>query len=157
MAGDRLFRKPSISVVQGDDQPFYAKIETATYMYPGVRVMYDSYEGSIKCGGTDPSDNVGILGYESTPLPYRPADRDTIYSAGDHVAVHAKPGMRFRGWLKAGTSAVTPGKLLVGSDASGCFQIYTDGEDQNYKRAYALESVTPNSSANTACWMQYLG
>lgn len=161
MAADKLFRKPSLDVVQGDTLgPMYGVIganATAAYMIPGKRVMFDTNDNEVKEGGTDPSDNIGVLGYEASPLAFKPADRDTAYARGDHVAVHNTPGMRFRGWLKAGSGAVNPGDTLMGTDASGNFQIAAGDPQVGIMKARALESITPNGSTNTACWMQYIG
>lgn len=165
MAADKAFRKPSLNVVQGDELgPMYGVIganATAAYMIPGTIVVYDTNDNEVKEASTDSSGNVGILGYEKSPLAFKPATRDTAYAVGDHVAIHNTPGMRFRGWLAPGTTAVTMGAALMhdNGDTSGNFQLYlgpTTSESGN-RLAKALESVTPDNSDRKACWMQWLG
>lgn len=169
MAGDLLFRKPSLAVVQGDSEPMYGVVSasaTVTYLIPGKLVaFYSTNDGEIDIAGADDvSGNVGIVGYEYTPEEYRPTTRLTAYAVGDHVAIHAKPGMRFRGYLDAGTPAVTPGMALYHdkADVSGNFQKYlgltsdTDGTYRTWPLARALESITPDKSTPTACWMQWI-
>jgi hypothetical protein len=168
MAGDKLIRKPSIAVIQGDSEPMYGVVAagaTVTYLKPGVLVKYSTNDGEIDiAGATDISGNLGIIGYEYTPDEYRPATRDTAYAVGDHVAVHAKPGMRFRGHLVPSSTAVTPGTPLCHrGDASGNLEIFLGdtslvaGTGHPRVVAMALESVTPLSTyAGTVCWMEWL-
>ena len=168
MAGDLLFRKPSIAVIQGGSEPMFGVVHasaTVTYLVPGKLLsFYSTNDGEVDIAGTnDCSGNIGIAGYEYTPDEYRPATRDTAYAVGDHIAIHAKPGMRFRGWLMPGSGAVAPGTPLFHDDAdsSGNFQIYLGGatDEKTYRmerRARALETVTPAKSTATACWMQWL-
>lgn len=168
MAGDTLFRKPSLAVIQGDSEPMYgvvAAAATVTYLKPGVLVKYSTNDGEIDiAGATDISGNIGILGYEYSPDEYKPATRDTAYAAGDHVAIHAKPGMRFRGHLTPSSTAVTQGMMLThAADASGNFQIYTAANigstaaGATVPIAKAMESVTPGTSyASCVCWMEWL-
>lgn len=166
MAADKIFRKPSLSVVQGDTMgPMHAVVganATVAYMIPGKLVVYDATDKEVKEASTDSSGNVGILGYEDSPLAFKPATRDTAYAAGDHVAVHNTPGMRFRGWLAPGTTAITTGAALChdNGDTSGNFQLYlgpTNTESGN-RLAKALESVDPSgTNVAVACWMQWVG
>jgi hypothetical protein len=132
---------------------------TAAYMLPGTLVMNDTNDNEVKEAGSDPSDNIGILGYEDTPIQYQPTNRTTAYAVGDHVAIHNTPGMRFRGYLRPQSTAVTPGKRLVGAlDSSGNFILYAVGTQTATRAlAMALESITPGNSSRTACWMQWLG
>ena len=167
MASDLLFRKPSIDVVQGDEQigPMYGKVAaaaTVTYLVPGKLVKYSTYDGSIDiAGANDTSGNLGIVGYEKTPLAFNPATRDTAYAAGDHVAIHNTPGMRFRGWVING-AAITPGMLMthLAADTSGNFSQYIGNPLATYATrpiARALESVAaPTGSVAVACWMEWL-
>lgn len=167
MAGDLLFRKPSLAVVQGDSEPMYGVVgaaATATYLYPGKLVSMLTNDGEIDIGGTaDASFNVGIIGYEYTPDEYKPATRDTVYAVGDHVAIHNKPGMRFRGHLTPSGAAVAPGDRLYHpiTDASGNFSKLAMNAvlvtENVVPLAMALESVTPGTSyASCVCWMQWL-
>ncbi len=166
MAGDLNFRKPSIAVIQGDSEPMYgvvAAAATVTYMYPGKLVEYSTNDGEIDILGADGSGNIGVLGYEYSPDEYKPATRDTAYAAGDHVAIHSKPGMKFRGFLAPGTAAVTPGMFLYHSaaDTSGNLQKYlgSASDSAGYRAtpiAKARESITPGNSTETACWMEWL-
>ena len=169
MAADKLFRKPSIDVIQGDTLgPMFGKVAaaaTVTYLVPGKLVKYSTYDGSVDiAGANDTSGNVGIIGYEKTPLAFKPATRDTAYAAGDHVAIHNTPGMRFRGHLTPGSAAVTPGSPLAHmGDASGNLQIFLGdtslvaGSGNPIPVAKALESVTPATSyASCECWMEWL-
>jgi hypothetical protein len=168
MAADKIFRKPSVSVVQGDDLgPTYGVIganATAAQMIPGKLVIFDTNDNEVKEAGAaaaDASSNVGILGYEGSPLAFKPATRDTAYAVGDHVAIHNTPGMRFRGWLTAASGAVTTGSSLghAVADTSGNVQVMTKTMTDYGARgiAVALESITPSATLNTACWMRWVG
>ena len=170
MTGDLLFRKPSLDVVQGDTLgPMFGVVQgsaTVTYMKPGVLMVRSTTDGEVNiAGATDISGNVGILGYEATPLAYKPATRDTIYAVGDHVAIHNTPGMRFRGHLVPSSAAVVPGDLLChAADASGNFQKFLGttslvaATGTPIPLARSLEAVTPGSSyAELCCWMQWIG
>jgi hypothetical protein len=170
MAAQKLFRKPSLDVVQGDYLgPMLGVVygsATVTYLKPGVIVKMSTNDNEIDIAGTtDISNNLGVLGYEATPLAYKPATRDTAYAVGDHVAVHNTPGMRFRGHLTPSSGAVAPGTLLVhAADASGNLEIYLgpttgaiSGTGLPTPIARALESVTPGTSyASLVCWCQWL-
>ncbi|MDD3135014.1 MAG: hypothetical protein PHF57_09860 [Methanoregula sp.] len=166
MAADKLFRKPSLNVVQGDGiGPMYGKVAaaaTATYLYPGKLVSMLTNDGEIDIAGTaDSSFNVGIIGYEDTPLAYKPATRDTIYAVADHVAIHNTPGMRFRGHLAGSQTIVTGDRLYHDpADSSGNFSKWAlpAATTQNIvPLAMALESVTSVTSyASCVCWMQWL-
>jgi len=170
MAGDLLFRKPSIDVIQGDTLgPMFGVVEgsaTVTYMKPGVLMVRSATSGEVDiAGATDISGNVGILGYEATPLVYKPADRDTIYAVGDHVAIHNSPGFRFRGHLTPSSGAVVPGSPLCHrGDASGNLELYlgpttsvVSGTGVPLVLARSLEAVTPGTSyASCVCWMEWL-
>jgi len=159
MASDKMFRKPSIDVVQGDTEgPFYGVVganATAAAMVPGRVVCFDTNDNEVKeCGAQDVSGNtaapIGILGYEDSPLAFKPATRDTAYARGDHVAIHKKPGMSFRGWLATGQTVVTGTKLKVA--ANGIFTPVTAVTDAYF--ASAIEGLT--SSGTTACWMEWV-
>lgn len=167
MAADKLFRKPSIDVIQGDTLgPMFGKVAaaaTVTYLKPGKLVSMLTNDGEIDIAGTaDASFNVGIIGYEGTPLAFKPATRDTVYAAGDHVAIHNTPGMRFRGWVING-AAILPGDLLMHdvADTSGNFTKMTITGTQapfGVKLARALESVSAYSGTTAQeCWMQWIG
>jgi len=153
MAADKLFRKPSLDVIQGDTLgPMYGEIgsnATAAQMVPGRAVGFDTSDNCVK-EATDPSGCIGILGYEKSPLAFKPATRDTAYAVGDHVAVHNTPGMRFRGWLATGLTVNPSTKVEV--TANGTFT--TTAADAMFN-AICLETVT--SSGVTACWMQWIG
>ena len=160
MASEKLFDKAVLDVVQGDKLgPMFGKIgpsATAAQMIPGRVVCYDTYDKSVKeCGAIDISGNtavpIGILGYEKTPLAYKPATKDTAYAVGDHVAIHNTPGMRFRGWLATGLTVV-PGTALKVT-ANGIMTSCTAATDP--VNAIALEGLS--SSGTTAVWMQWRG
>jgi hypothetical protein len=171
MTGELLFRKPSIDVIQGDMLgPMFGKVAaaaTVTYLKPGKLVSMLTNDGEIDIAGVaDASFNVGIIGYEGTPLAYKPATRDTVYAAGDHVAIYNTPGMRFRGFL-INSAAVAPGDLLFHetTDTSGNFEkwaysLASPAPDGARPLAIALESVAAATTAGTsavACWMQWRG
>jgi hypothetical protein len=165
MAGDLLFRKPSIAVIQGDSEPMYgvvAATATVTYLKPGKLLSMLTNTGEVDIAGeADASFNLGILGYEYTPDEYRPATRDTIYAVGDHVAIHAKPGMRFRGFLM-NSAAVNPGDTLYHSmaDTSGNFTKWTStavATDAAIPLAKAMEVAASSSGTSPVeCWMEWL-
>ena len=159
MASDKMFRKPAVSVVQGDDDSFFFGIvganATAAQMIPGRGVCFDTNDNEVKeCGAQDVSGNtaapIGILGYGRSPIIFKPATRDTAYALGDHVAIHKKPGMSFRGWLATGLTVVPGTKLKIA--ANGTFTTLTAATDAFF--ASAIEGVT--SSGVTACWMEWV-
>jgi len=168
MAADKLFRKPSISVIQGDTLgPMFGKVAaaaTVTYLKPGKLVSMLTNDGEVDIAGVaDASFNVGIIGYEGTPLAYKPATRDTVYAAGDHVAIHNTPGMRFRGFVIL-SAAIAPGDKLYHAvaDTSGNFAKW-DGSTVSGQNtsplAKALETLAATTTSTTAqeCWMQWIG
>jgi hypothetical protein len=169
MAAQKMFRKALVTVVQGDTLgPMFGVIganATASYMKPGKLVIFDTNDNEVKEAGAaaaDASSNVGILGYEGSPLAFKPADRDTAYAVGDHVAIHNTPGMRFRGWLTPGSGAVSPGSSLghAVADTSGNVQVMTAAMIAYGARglAVSLESITPaGGTGATACWMRWVG
>ena len=155
MAAEKLFNKPSNKIVQGDYLgPRMAQIgynATAAYMVPGRVVAFDTSDNCVK-EGTDPSGNVGILGYEDTPPFNQPTDGITgAYAQGDKVAIHNSIGMFFKGWLATGLT-VNPGTSLKVTSA-GTFTTLALATDK--VNAVAMETVT--SSGVTACWMQWRG
>ena len=159
MASDKLFRKPLLDVVQGDLLgPMFGIVganATAAKMIPGTVVCFDTNDNEVKeCGAQDVSGNaaapLGILGYEASPLAFKPATRDTAYALGDHVAIHNTPGMRFRGRLATGQTVVPGTKLKVAAD--GLFTPVTAVTDAYF--ASAIEGLT--SSGTTACWMEWV-
>lgn len=165
MAGDLLFRKPSIAVIQGDSDPMYgvvAATATVTYLKPGKLVSMLTNDGEIDiAGAADASFNLGIIGYEYTPDEYRPATRDTVYAVGDHVAVHAKPGMRFRGFT-INSDAVAPGDRLYHdmADTSGNFKKWA-GAAVAAQNAVPLAKALETGAASTGTspvevWMEWL-
>jgi hypothetical protein len=166
MAGDLLFRKPSLAVTQGDSEPMYGVVgaaATVTYLKPGKLVSMLTNDGEIDIAGTpDASFNVGIIGYEYTPDEYRPATRDTAYAVGDHVAIHNTPGTRFRGFLM-NSGAVAPGDRLYHpvADTSGNFaklaMTATLVTDNAVPLAMALETGAASTGTSPVeCWMQWL-
>jgi hypothetical protein len=166
MASDKIFRKPALDVIQGDTLgPMYGKVAaaaTVTYLKPGKLVSMLTNDGEIDIAGTaDASFNVGIIGYEKTPLAFKPADRDTVYAVGDHVAIHNTPGMRFRGFLM-NSAAVYPGDKLMHdvADSSGNFTKLTlDGTQSPAGIALAKAIEAGAASTGTSpveCWMQWL-
>jgi hypothetical protein len=167
MASDKIFRKPALDVIQGDTLgPMYGKVAaaaTVTYLKPGKLVSMLTNDGEIDIAGTaDASFNVGIIGYEKTPLAFKPADRDTVYAVGDHVAIHNTPGMRFRGFL-LNSAAVYPGDKLYHpvADISGNFaklaMTATLLTDNAVPLAMAIESGAASTGTSPVeCWMQWL-
>ena len=91
------------------------EIETVADMYPGVLVQAGSTNNEIQVG-TAGAVAFGWLGYEDTPVMYRPANKDTIYVVNDRAAVVFGPGIVLRAKLANGTDIVM-GDRLVGTAA----------------------------------------
>ena len=118
------------------------KVKTATGCYPGRLVMKDTTDGQIKA--SDGTQFIGWLGYEQTIKKYRPANEDTEYTAGDHVAVLNGGRFVIVASLSATCQAIAKGELLSGT-AAGELSGGTAGT--HHIVAIAEESTTKSASA----------
>ena len=117
---------------------------TLAMMLPGAAVMYDNNEHDVKeC--TANAEIVGYLGYGMAHSSYKPATRDTAYSAlGDEVPVHNGVGFLVR--CPCVSTSFGKGDHLT-SDASGWVKAATVGTDDIIGR---VEKAT---SSETSVWM----
>ncbi len=97
-------------VLSGDVQSVEMEVESGTNMYAGRLVMHGTTNNEI--GVSDGTVIAyGWLGYEQTPIMYRPATVDTLYVTGDRAAVIHGPGMVLVASRKGGVSIVMGDKL----------------------------------------------
>ena len=97
-------------VLSGSRQVVEKEIETATSMYPGVLVKKGSTDNEVVVG-TDGAVAYGWLGYEDTPVMYRPANIDTIYVVNARAGIISGPGMVLRAKLANGDDIIMGDKL----------------------------------------------
>ena len=97
-------------VLAGNRMSAEYEVETATTMYPGRLVKKGTTDNEIVVG-TDGAVSLGWLGYEDTPVMYRPTTIDTIYSAADRAAVVFGSGIILRGLLANGDDIIMGDKL----------------------------------------------
>lgn len=102
-------------VLAGNRMSAEFEVETETSMYPGALVMAGSTNNEMVVN-TAGAVAYGWLGYEDTPIMYRPANIDTIYAVNARAAVVFGPGIILRAKLANGTNIVM-GDRLVGTAA----------------------------------------
>ncbi|MDD4588860.1 MAG: hypothetical protein PHG06_00325 [Parabacteroides sp.] len=115
MAVDIGFSKSAVGVGAEDlFEPMILKVganATAAKMLPGIAVIRDTNDYSVKEYGSTGSAVVGVLGWEATPNDFRPASRDTAYAIGKECAVHYGPGkIRMR---LAASQTIVKGDMLT--------------------------------------------
>lgn len=103
-------------VISGHRQSVEMEIETVADMYAGRAVQHGSTNNEVIVG-TAGALTYGWLGYEDTPVMYRPATVDTIYKVNDRAAVIHGPGMILVASRKASETIVMGDKLIC--DAAG--------------------------------------
>lgn len=162
------FRKPENKISQGGALgPEFLKIganATAAKMIPGIAVIRDTNDFSVKEGAAG-GKLVGYLGYDETPVEFRPETITTAYTVGDIVAVHRGAGRRQKAWLASGQNVVNGEPLKVTADGhlasatingaesldlTGNAETITVGNDEIV--ADADESVNASSAA-AAIWV----
>jgi hypothetical protein len=117
---------------------------TIAMMLPGAAVQYDTNEHDVK-EATANCDVIGFLGYGMAHSAYKPATRDTAYTAvGDEVPVHNGGGFLVR--APTASASYTKGDHLT-TDSSGCVKAGTVGTDDIVGR---VEKAT---SSETSVWM----
>jgi len=125
------------------------EVETATTMYPGRLVKKGSTDNEIVVG-TDGAVALGWLGYEDSPVMYRPATIDTIYSAADRAAVVFGPGIILRGLLANGDDIIMGDKLT--GTAAGAVKKWVPvpidaASAEEFPVAVAMQSVATTGDA----------
>ena len=97
-------------VLSGHVQSVEMEIEAVSEMYAGrlVKAGSTNNEVVVNAAGTVA---YGWLGYEQTPVMFRPATVDTIYKVNDRAAVIHGPGMVLVGKRKANETIVMGDKL----------------------------------------------
>ncbi len=84
------FVEPLNDVVQGPYMTERLKVganAAAAKMLPGMHVVFDTNDYSVKEGGAAGSV-IGILGYGEAAVDFKPATRDTAYALADEVPIH---------------------------------------------------------------------
>jgi len=128
-------------VLAGSPITVEKEIETVATMYPGRLVIRDTGDNQVEVAATD--DLVyGWLAYEHTPVMYRPATKDTIYSVNDRAAVIVGGDIIIRGKLTTSQTIVMGDKLTVA--AAGTLTKATIGTHMVV--ATAMESVTTTTA-----------
>lgn len=101
-------------ILAGHRQSVELEIQTLTGMVPGVYVKHGATNNEMVVG-TSSELAYGWLGYEDTPLPWRPATIDTTYIQKDSVNPRAAavygPGMIVSAWREANATIVMGDKL----------------------------------------------
>lgn len=100
-------------VLAGSPMSVEMEVETETSMYPGALVTAGSTNNEVVVN-TAGVVAYGWLGYEHTPIEYRPANKDTIYAVNARAAVVFGPGIVLRAKLANGDDIVM-GDRLVGT------------------------------------------
>ena len=145
------FRKPSNASATGKYYTEFLKIganATAAKMLPGIAVVFDTNDRSVKEAGAD-GDVIGFLGYEETPIAFKPATRATAYALLDTAAVHHGRGGFVRALLAISQTVVKGERLSVAAD--GYLTIATIGTHDVV--ADAEESVTTTGDATGVIWV----
>lgn len=91
------------------------EVETVATMYPGRLVKRDTGDNQVEVNTIKNPAPYGWLGYEHTPIEYRPATKDTIYKVNDRAAVVFGP-IVVRAKL-ATSQTIIMGDKLVGAGA----------------------------------------
>lgn len=129
-------------VVSGTPIVVEKEVEIATNMYPGRLVKRGTTDNEVVVNDTD--DNAyGWLGYEQTGVNYRPANKDTIYSAADRVGVIVGGDIVILGRLASGQNVTMGAKLTAA--ANGELTVATIGT--HMVLATAMESVDASGGA----------
>ena len=102
-ATDKIVLAGARSVVEKE-------VEVETSMIPGVLVKKGSTDNEVVVG-TDGAVAYGWLGYEDTPVMYRPANKDTIYAVNARAGIVSGPGMVLRAKLADGDDVIMGDKL----------------------------------------------
>lgn len=168
MAVDIGFAKSAVGVGAVDlFEPMVLKVganATAAKMLPGIAVIRDTNDYSVKEFGSADTAVVGVLGWEQTPIKWRSASRDTAYALGDEVAVHYGPG-RIRMLLAVSQTIVKGDMLSLTTDGyltkatiNGIVSVVESGSatkstGNSDVYAEALESVSTGSSAVAAIYV----
>jgi len=118
---------------------------TIAEMLPGACVVFDTNDHDVKAAGAL-GDIIGFLGYGEAHSSYKPATRDTAYTAlNDEVPVHHGADMIVR-CPCASTSFVKGDKLACG--ASGVVKAGTIGTD------HIIGEVLISTTTATTVWMR---
>ena len=130
-------------VLAGDYSSREREVEDVTNMYPGRLVLKGTTDNEIKVSGDNGLLGTGFLGYEDTPVMYRPTNKDTIYVLADRASVLTGPGMIFRASL-AENETVVQGDELVGAAGGKLKKVTYDTSHNVAYRIYAeaRESIT---------------
>lgn len=122
MAVDTGYISPTNKIVlSGHVQSVELELEEAG-MKPGILVKIGSTNNEAKIG-TSGAVAYGWLGYEQTPIMYRPKNIDTAYAINARAAILHGPGMVLRAKRKASETIVSGDKLV--GDAAGALIKWT--------------------------------
>ena len=123
------------------------KVETATTMYPGRLVTKGTNPDDVIVN-TASTKPIGWLGYEQTPVAFRPDTVDTIYAQNAQAAVLSGGGFYVVASLASGQN-VTKGAQLIPTAAGELIVAVNDTLDAstNYIVAEAEENVNASGAA----------
>ena len=131
-------------VVAGTPFVTEKEIETATTMYPGRLVKRGTTDNEVKVNTSD-ALAYGWLGYEDTPVMFRPANKSTIYSAADRAAILAGP-IIIEACLASGQTIIM-GDKLISAAAGELTKAALAGGSAEMVVAIAAESVDASGAA----------
>lgn len=133
-------------VLAGQRSSVELEIETVTSMVPGVLVKIGATNNEMVVN--DGNAAFGWLGYEDSPVMWRPANIDATYAVVDSVnpraAVVFGPGIVLRAKLADGTN-VSMGDRLVGTTA-GALKIWAHATTEEPVVAIAMEDKTTDGA-----------
>ena len=102
-------------VLAGHAQSVEMEVENATNMYAGRLVMHGTTNNEVVVNdGAEIA--YGWLGYEQSPIMFRPASLATLYAVNARAAVLHGPGMIIVGLRKASETIVMGDKLQAAAD-----------------------------------------
>lgn len=117
---------------------------TIAEMLPGAPVVFDVNDHDVK-ETQALGDIIGFLGYGEAHSTYKPATRDTAYTAlNDEVPVHHGPGMLVR--CPCASTSFVKGDKLACEDA-GLVKAATVGTD------HIVGEVAISTTTATTVWM----
>jgi len=93
------------------------EVETVANMYPGRLVKRDTGDNQVEVNTAKNAAPYGWLGYEHSPIEYRPATKDTIYKVNDRAAVVFGP-IVLRAKLAVSQTIIMGDKLVGAADGA---------------------------------------
>ena len=105
--------------INGPDEFRVGPNATAASMIPGIFVIKDTYDYSVKQSDGSGND-IGVLAFMGASPNYMPETLNGNYSIGDKCGVWTDTGVRISAWLTTGQSVVygQPLKVVTGGTVS---------------------------------------